>query len=72
MDTDLAATRSFVAEHHVTYPTLIGARADRVTRDWGVESVPTSVVMTRAGRVCRRFVGQTAKEQFEDFIRKLL
>jgi peroxiredoxin len=72
MDTDLEAMRSFVAEYRVTYPILNGARADRVTRDWGVESVPTTVLVTRDGKVCHKFVGQTAKEQFEEFIRKLL
>jgi peroxiredoxin len=72
MDTDLGAIKSFAAEHKITYPILIGAGADGVSRAWGVEGVPTSVLVTRDGKVCRKFAGQTAREQFEEVIKKLL
>jgi peroxiredoxin len=72
MDTDLAAIKSFTAEHKVTYPILVGAGADGVTRAWGIEGLPTTLLVTRDGLICRKFAGQTAKEQFEAVIRKLL
>lgn len=72
MDTDLAAIKSFAAEHKMNYPVLIGAGADGVSRTWGVDGLPTTVLVTRDGKVCRKFVGQTAREQFEEIIRKLL
>jgi peroxiredoxin len=72
MDTDLAAIKSFAAEHKVSYPILVGAGADGVIRAWGVEGIPTTVVVTRDGLVCRKFAGETPKEQFEEIVRKLL
>lgn len=72
MDTDLAAIKSFAAEFGVTYPILIGAGADGVTRAWGVEGLPTTVLVTREGKVCRTFVGQTPKEEFEALVGRLL
>jgi cytochrome c biogenesis protein CcmG/thiol:disulfide interchange protein DsbE len=72
MDTDLGAIKSFAGEHKMNYPILIGAGADGVSRAWGVSGLPTTVVVARDGKICRKFVGQTAREQFEDVIKKLL
>lgn len=72
MDTDLAAIRTFAGEHAISYPILIGAGADGVTRAWGVSGLPTTVIIGRDGRVCRRFVGQAPREEFENTIRELL
>lgn len=72
MDTDLGAIKSFAVEHKMNYPILIGAGADGIIRAWEVVGLPTTVLVSRDGRVCRRFVGQTPKEQFEELIRNLL
>ena len=70
MDTDPAAMKSFAAEYKMTYPILRGT--DNVTRTWGVEGLPTTVLVGRDGKVCRKFVGQTPLEQFEQLVKSLL
>ncbi len=72
MDTDLPAIRAFAEEHRIDYPILIGAGADGVTRAFAVAGLPTTVLITRDGRVCRTFVGGTPKAEFEAVIAELL
>ncbi len=72
MDTDLPGIKAFAGEHRINYPILIGAGADGVSRAFDVEGLPTTVLVTRDGRICRTFVGETSKAQFEDVITQLL
>jgi peroxiredoxin len=72
MDAELPAIKAFAAEYKMTYPILVGAGADGVTRAWGVEGLPTTLVITRDGKICQRFSGQTSPERFEDIIKRLL
>jgi peroxiredoxin len=72
MDTELSAIKSFAAEFKMTYPILIGAGAEGVIRAWGVEGLPTTAIVTRDGKVCRKFAGQAATQEIEAIIKRLL
>ena len=72
MDTSLDTIKSFAAEHKMNYPILIGAGADGVMRAWNVSGLPTTFIVSRDGLVCRKFVGQAAREEVEALIKSLL
>jgi len=61
----------FAEEHDVNYPMLIGN--DDVTKAYGgVNSIPTTFVLDRTGKIVKRFVGFTPPEVFEETIAPLL
>jgi cytochrome c biogenesis protein CcmG/thiol:disulfide interchange protein DsbE len=72
MDTELEKIKSFAAEFKITYPILIGAGADGVMRAWDVAALPTTFIVGRDGSVCRRFVGQSGRDEVEAAIKSLL
>ena len=72
MDADLAKIKSFAAEYKMNYPILIGAGAEGVMRAWDVSGLPTTFLVSRDGRVCRKFVGQAPREDVEQAIKSLL
>jgi thiol-disulfide isomerase/thioredoxin len=63
----------FAAEFKMNYPVLQGLGRDDVTDALGpVFGVPTTVVISRDGKICASHSGMTAKEVFENQIRELL
>ncbi|HET9951508.1 MAG TPA: TlpA disulfide reductase family protein [Candidatus Eisenbacteria bacterium] len=61
----------FAEEHNVNYPMLIGN--DDVAKAYGgVNSIPTTFVIDRTGKIVKRFVGFTPPEVFEQTIAPLL
>lgn len=65
--------RPFAAEMKMNYPVLQGLGRDDVTDALGpVFGVPTTVVISRDGRICGKHEGMTAKETFEHQIKQLL
>jgi thiol-disulfide isomerase/thioredoxin len=66
--------RPYVEQLKITYPVLLtGDRHDEVARAFGVDvGLPTTVVLTRDGTICRRRVGLTRKTTFELLLKALL
>jgi len=61
----------FAEEYNVNYLMLIGA--DDVAKAFGgINSIPTTFVIDRQGKIVKRFVGYTAPEVFEATIAPLL
>ena len=61
----------FAEEHNINYPMLIGN--DVVAKAYGgVNSIPTTFVIDRTGKIVKRFVGFTPPEVFEQTIAPLL
>jgi peroxiredoxin len=65
--------KPFAAEFKMNYPVLQGLGRDDVTDAFGpVFGVPTTVIVSRDGRICASHSGMTAKEVFEEHIKELL
>jgi len=61
----------FAQEHAINYPMLIGN--DEVAKAYGgVNSIPTTFVIDRQGKIVKRFIGYTPPEVFEETIAPLL
>ena len=61
----------FAEEHNINYPMLIGN--DDIAKAYGgVNSIPTTFVIDRQGKIVKRFVGFTPPEVFEETIAPLL
>lgn len=72
MDDDgWAAIKPFVAAHNVNYPILLGN--DSVTQLYGgIDSLPTTFLIDRNGRVAKVHVGLAGKNEYLDEIKSLL
>ena len=65
--------RPFAAEMKMNYPVLQGLGRDDVTEAFGpIFGVPTTLIVSRDGKICATHSGMTAKETFENQIRELL
>jgi len=65
--------KPFVDEYKMNYPVLQGLGRDDVTDAFGpVFGLPTTLIISRDGRICASHAGMTAKETFETQIRELL
>jgi peroxiredoxin len=65
--------KPFVDEYKMNYPVLQGLGRDDVTDAFGpVFGLPTTLIISRDGRICASHAGMTAKETFENQIRELL
>ncbi|HWM69461.1 MAG TPA: TlpA disulfide reductase family protein [Steroidobacteraceae bacterium] len=64
---------SFVAEFRMTYPVLVGAeRRDFLDAFGQLAGFPTSLLISREGKVCARYEGLADKTELEGRIRALL
>lgn len=72
MDDDgWAAIKPFVASHKVNYRILLGN--DSVTQLYGgIDSLPTTFLIDRSGRVAKVHVGLAGKNEYLDEIKSLL
>jgi peroxiredoxin len=66
--------RAFVDEHHVTYPVTYPVTLPEKMSQmaYGMEGVPTTVLVDRQGRVAKTYVGAVRRADFEQDIKVLL
>lgn len=68
---DPAEVRSFLGKNGVNYPVALGT--EEVVRAFGdIESIPTTFILDREGRIVTRHEGYAEMEQFERQIKPLL
>lgn len=70
MDDDLEAVHSFVQSFHVSYPVLLPSQHSHLADT--VESLPTSLLLDREGRVARSYVGSVSEHELSRDIEQLL
>ena len=73
VDDTLAKMKPYVAEMKMTYPVLQGLNRDDLVDAYGATvALPTTVMISRDGKVCSRHIGLTGKDVFEAEIAMLL
>jgi peroxiredoxin len=73
VDDPIEKLKPFAQEFRMNYPVLAGADRSDVQEAYGpLFGVPVSVLISRDGLMCKRFVGGTSKQQFEREIKALL
>lgn len=66
-----AQIAAFTRANGMTYPVLV-ATQDVVDSYGGVRDLPTTFVISRKGRIIKKFVGYQNRELFEALVRELL
>jgi peroxiredoxin len=65
--------KPFVAQYKMTYPVLLGLGQDAMQEAYGpMWGLPTTYLISRDGKICRKHMGLVTKEQFEKEILGLL
>jgi peroxiredoxin len=73
VDDTLEQLKPFMAQTKMTYPVLIGLGQDAMQEAYGpMWGLPTTFVIGRDGKICKKHMGLTSKEQFEKEILGLL
>jgi len=73
VDDKLEALKPYAAQMRMNYPILQGLGHDDLLDAYGpMDAVPTSVMISRDGRVCAKHTGLTGRDQFEREIKALL
>jgi peroxiredoxin len=73
VDDTVEQLKPFVAQNKMTYPVLIGLGQDAMQEAYGpMWGLPTTFVIGRDGKICKKHMGLTSKEQFEKEILGLL
>ncbi|MGE5242823.1 MAG: TlpA family protein disulfide reductase [Betaproteobacteria bacterium] len=73
VDDTLDKLTPFVRQFKMNYPVLQGLDHDDVQDAFGpMWGIPTTVLITRDGRVCKKHIGMSAKDVFEREIKALL
>jgi len=72
-DDELAALKPFVTQYKMNYPVLQGLGRDDVHEAFGpVPGLPTTLLIGRDGRICKKHIGLAPKAEFEKDILGLL
>ena len=72
-DDTVEQLKPFVAEHKMIYPVLVGKGRDDVQEALGpVWGLPTTLIISRDGKVCHKHMGLAKKADFEKGILGLL
>jgi thiol-disulfide isomerase/thioredoxin len=72
-DDTVEQLKPFVAQYKMTYPVLLGLGRDDVQEALGpVWGLPTTLLISRDGKVCKRHMGLAQKAEFEKGIVGLL
>jgi thiol-disulfide isomerase/thioredoxin len=72
-DDTLAKLTPYVASMKMTYPVLQGLGKEDVVDEFGpMPALPTTILISRDGKICGRHIGLTSKEIFEAQIKALL
>jgi peroxiredoxin len=73
VDDPVEELKPFAERFKVNYPLLVGADRDDVQEAFGpIYGVPVSMLVSRDGKICIRFMGQVTRERAEQAIRSLL
>jgi thiol-disulfide isomerase/thioredoxin len=73
VDDTVEQLRPFAASYKMNYPVLVATGNDAIQDALGpIWGLPTTLIIDRTGRVCKKHMGLASKEQFEDEIRGLL
>jgi len=73
VDDPVEELKPFADRFKVNYPLLVGADRDDVQEAYGpIYGVPVSMLVSRDGKICIRFMGQVTRERAEQAIRSLL
>ena len=73
VDDPIEKLKPFAQALQMNYPVLAGADHTAVQDAYGpMYGIPVSVLISRDGLICRRFIGGASKQQFEREIRALL
>ena len=73
VDDPIEELKPFADRFKVNYPLLVGADRDDVQEAFGpIYGVPVSMLVSRDGKICTRFMGQVTRERAEQAIRSLL
>jgi len=73
VDDPIETLKPFAQEFRMNYPVLAGADRDDVQEAYGpMFGIPVSVLISRDGLMCKKFVGGASKQQFEREIKALL
>jgi peroxiredoxin len=73
VDDPIEKLKPFAQEFQMNYPVLMGVDNDAIQEAYGpIWGLPTTYVIDREGRVCKKHMGLTSKEQFEKVIKALL
>jgi peroxiredoxin len=63
----------FAKQYKINYPLLVGQDREDIQEAFGgIFGIPTSFLISRDGKVCRKQMGPVSKEQFESWIKALL
>jgi peroxiredoxin len=62
--------RAFVQQHHVTYPVTLPEKMSQMA--YGMEGLPTTVLVDRKGGVAKTYVGAVRPRDFEKDVEVLL
>jgi cytochrome c biogenesis protein CcmG/thiol:disulfide interchange protein DsbE len=65
-----AKVRKFVDEFHVPYPVVLPERMSQM--EFGMEGVPTTILVDRQGRVAKTYVGAVRQADFSEDVGVLL
>jgi thiol-disulfide isomerase/thioredoxin len=72
-DDELATLKPFVAQYKMNYPVLQGLGRDDVHEAFGpVYGLPTTLLIGRDGKICKKHMGLSPKAEFEKEILGLL
>jgi thiol-disulfide isomerase/thioredoxin len=73
VDDKLEQLTPYVAEYKMNYPVLQGLGHDDVQDAFGpIWGIPTTIVIGRDGKVCKKHTGMAPKGKFEEEIKALL
>ncbi|MBE3135718.1 MAG: TlpA family protein disulfide reductase [Acidobacteria bacterium] len=73
VDDPIEKLKPFAREFQMNYPVLAGSDRDDVQEAYGpMYGIPVSVLISRDGRICSRFLGGANKQVFEREIKALL
>ncbi len=65
--------KPFADEYKMNYPVLVGLGREDVQEAFGpIYGIPTTVLITREGQICKKHVGMSSQEEFEKEIKALL
>ncbi|HXE81320.1 MAG TPA: TlpA disulfide reductase family protein [Vicinamibacterales bacterium] len=73
VDDTVERLKPFASEFKMNYPVLVGLGRDDVREAFGpIWAMPTTLLISRDGRICRRNTGIQGKERYERDIQALL
>ena len=73
VDDSIPILKRYVQQMNMNYPVLIGQGREDVLEAYGpMIGLPTTVIISRDGKICSRHTGLTEKATFEEAIKALL